>query len=339
MVNVRDHGAVGDGQTDDTMAIRAAIEAAPSPGGVIYFPPGQYRSDTIYPRNQTTFLGHSGFGYQEPGGTVISPVKPTQPRLFDLNGRVAVHLRGLTLHGRDLGAEICGVYASRGQGGEQHVVIDGCRIEHFSGSGVAMGEAHVWCLRHSIFMCNGLDGLDAGQAFDGWINDCMFVANKRHGLSLNNSVAIAACRIEHNTKAGITVNRYYGQHLQITGNLFCSEHGPAIEMLEGNIRAVTITGNTFRNSGRSTRDDPDRDCHLRAEGVQGLVFTGNALHVLWCNNPSYAMVLRNLTDSVVANNTLFKSAMKALIRDQGGHHNTVIENNPGSLKDPRDLDS
>lgn len=339
MVSVREYGAKGDGAANDTLAIRKAMDAVPARGGVVFFPPGHYLSDTIYPHNQMTFLGHSAFGYQEPGGTIISPVQPNQARLFDLNGRVAVHLRGLTLHGRDLGAEMCGVYASRGTGGEQHVVIDGCRIEHFSGSGMAMGEAHVWCLRHSIFMSNGLDGVDAGQAFDGWINDCMFVANKRHGLSLNNSVAVSACRIEHNALAGITVNRYYGQHLQITGNLFCSEFGPAIECLEGNVRAITVTGNTFRNSGRGSAADPDRDCHVHFEGVQGLAFTGNALHILWCNNPACAMVLKNLRESVVANNTLFKSATKQLIRDLGGHRDTIIANNPGSLKDPQDLDS
>jgi hypothetical protein len=73
--------------------------------------------------------------------------------------------------------------------------------------------------------------------------------------------------------------------------------------------------------------------------VRGLTFTGNVLHVLWANNPSFGMNLRGLVDSVVANNTLFNGAMRELISDQGGHTNTVIANNPGSLKDPKDPDS
>ncbi|MBQ4575547.1 MAG: hypothetical protein IJA85_10210 [Clostridia bacterium] len=43
--NVKDFGAVGDGKTDDTNAIEAAIEAMlfGSKGGIIYFPAGNYR--------------------------------------------------------------------------------------------------------------------------------------------------------------------------------------------------------------------------------------------------------------------------------------------------------
>lgn len=44
-VNVKDpvYGALGDGATDDTAAIQAAINALPARGGTVYFPPGDYR--------------------------------------------------------------------------------------------------------------------------------------------------------------------------------------------------------------------------------------------------------------------------------------------------------
>jgi len=41
-VNVKAFGAVGDGVTDDTTAIQAAITALPATGGILYFPPGTY---------------------------------------------------------------------------------------------------------------------------------------------------------------------------------------------------------------------------------------------------------------------------------------------------------
>ena len=43
VVDVTDHGAVGDGVTVDTAAIQAAVDQAGARGGVVRFPPGHYR--------------------------------------------------------------------------------------------------------------------------------------------------------------------------------------------------------------------------------------------------------------------------------------------------------
>ena len=44
MVNVKDFGAVGDGLYKDTRAIQKAVNT----GKIVYFPPGVYRTGTIY---------------------------------------------------------------------------------------------------------------------------------------------------------------------------------------------------------------------------------------------------------------------------------------------------
>jgi len=46
-LNVRDYGASGDGVADDTAAIQAAVDAAVVTGSQVYFPPGNYLTDTI----------------------------------------------------------------------------------------------------------------------------------------------------------------------------------------------------------------------------------------------------------------------------------------------------
>jgi hypothetical protein len=50
--NVRDFGAAGDGRTDDTAKVQAAIDAARDTGGIVQFPPGTFltRRLTLYSR-------------------------------------------------------------------------------------------------------------------------------------------------------------------------------------------------------------------------------------------------------------------------------------------------
>ena len=43
VVNVKDFGATGDGTTNDTVAIQAAIDSLAATGGTVFFPTGTYR--------------------------------------------------------------------------------------------------------------------------------------------------------------------------------------------------------------------------------------------------------------------------------------------------------
>jgi parallel beta-helix repeat protein len=47
VVNVRDKGARGDGRTDDTSALQAAIDALPATGGTVHVPGGTYMVDAV----------------------------------------------------------------------------------------------------------------------------------------------------------------------------------------------------------------------------------------------------------------------------------------------------
>ncbi len=59
VVNVRDHGAVGDGVADDTAALKAAIAAQP-PGGAVFLPHGAYLvSDSLVLRADSTLVGEA----------------------------------------------------------------------------------------------------------------------------------------------------------------------------------------------------------------------------------------------------------------------------------------
>jgi len=59
--NVRDHGAVGDGKSDDTAALNQAVEAcAAAGGGQVLVPAGRYLSGTVHLKSNVTLLLDAG---------------------------------------------------------------------------------------------------------------------------------------------------------------------------------------------------------------------------------------------------------------------------------------
>jgi len=62
-VSVKDFGAIGNGSTDDTAAIQAAITSLSATGGNVYFPKGTYKvSSTISWTGDNIFLEGAGLG-------------------------------------------------------------------------------------------------------------------------------------------------------------------------------------------------------------------------------------------------------------------------------------
>ena len=346
--NVRDFGAAGDGKADDTKAILKAIESLPQGGGVVYFPPGHYLTGTVPGKSFVTFQGNSSWGYRNStrGSTVISPVSGDLTSLFDLKGSVGTRLVGLTLDGMNKGKEMHGVY-SKHPGTEQNIVIDDCRIMAFTGSGIRLDNVWVFAIRHSIIFGNKLSGIDGSGSYDGWILDNQIADNGRGGLYATRfaTVTITSNRIEWNHGGGIVLGPNGANTLQISNCTFDQNYGPGISIVasasaQRSTSGNAITGNLFRHNGYQQEPGSGLDCHLRLENVSGMAVTGNSM-IGWPfgkdaerkrpQSPARAMILRALTDSVVANNSLFEAASRELIVDKGGHTNSVIRDNPGSL--------
>jgi hypothetical protein len=77
-VSVRDFGAVGDGVTDDTVAIQAALNSVSSSGGSVFLPRGVYRvSSTITIPSRVHFYGEGDISQIEWGGAVPAPGSKT----------------------------------------------------------------------------------------------------------------------------------------------------------------------------------------------------------------------------------------------------------------------
>ena len=170
--------------------------------------------------------------------------------------------------------------------------------------------------------------------------DTEITANGVAGMRVLGSITITGNRIEHNHEAGIIFNTGYSAGIQITGNMFCCNSGPGI-LHTGNIsEGVSIAGNTFRQLPGAREPemykDPERNCLVKLINMEGLSFTGNSLYcVRESDGVETAMIIGRLKDSVVMGNSMFHAATSELIRDEGGHKNSVIRDNPGSLLVPK----
>ena len=91
--NVKDYGATGDGVTNDTVAIQAALNAATaSPPSVVLFPPGTYVVSTQLAVGSGTALT----GY---GATLFKAAGSTGHVIRGVTGAVDVKVMGLTING------------------------------------------------------------------------------------------------------------------------------------------------------------------------------------------------------------------------------------------------
>lgn len=86
--NVMAYGATGDGSTDDTSAINAAITAARSVPGIVFFPPGNFSVSSIN-MTLTTGVTLQGCGVQ---ATYIMP-RSGSTNVIDCTGATGIGLR------------------------------------------------------------------------------------------------------------------------------------------------------------------------------------------------------------------------------------------------------
>ena len=76
VLNVKTYGAVGNGSTDDTAAIRSAITAASATGGVVFFPPGVF---VLPVRLTCQSLNNVSFQGSGKSNTILKSAIPATP--------------------------------------------------------------------------------------------------------------------------------------------------------------------------------------------------------------------------------------------------------------------
>lgn len=359
--NIADFGAVGDGHTDCTKAIQAAIdEAGKQPvGGGVYIPAGEYVTGQITMHPHVRLHGEAAWSIQNSGGSVLKLGQEHAACLLDITNAFGCTVTGLVLDGEKKGNDISGILFKRedffDHPEEDTIRIENCQVKNFSGAGLYLQYVCAFSIRGCQIKENKGDGLYL-NSWDGFLMDNWFSGNEGWGIrcaeeGVNNAaMTLTGNRIEWNHKGGFYLKN--AKLWQITGNYFDRSGGPAIFIAPGtsvtpdmdprwvklSCHSITITGNIFNRNGAdldSMADDLD-SCHLRMGECFNVTVTGNTFLAGKNDDnsgeasPKYGLVLDRLKGCIISQNNLFKGYLDKQVIDLGGHGEQVmIESNVG----------
>jgi len=152
--SVKDYGAIGDGFTDDTVAIQLAIETVKANPGTLYFPPGDYLVTGLTLENLTNGMNIVGAGrdvtriISNSSAPIISlGIYNSTPANAWIGTAVGLHLSSLTLQNID-DSTIAHVTA-----GDQTSI----GIQDNGSGGVTLRDVAFWGLKYGVYAPYGHD--------------------------------------------------------------------------------------------------------------------------------------------------------------------------------------
>lgn len=296
-VSVKDFGAVGDGTTDDTAAIQAAVSA--SYHRTLLFPNGVYLvSDSISIADQIHIRGEGGFfddlyGTVSVSGTVIKLATGsfnTETRgMFEIeyvgektDQRMHVVFENIGLYGNRSGNQAPLSTHSRnayGVGflcmGARFVTVRNCFAIYFaedgfkavSGGTYNVSSNNLW-ITNSSFLANGDDGVEifGGDSFLSGVN-CGY--NGGDGFAIQGCVG-TALRSWDNMGYGM---RIHNVDTVISGSLFYDNRRSGI-LVTGDLDGIVISGCGFQDNGRNTELTDLNRCGIQITGASSVSIAG-----------------------------------------------------------------
>lgn len=273
-INVQEppYDAKGDGVTDDTSAIQAALNAAPA-GGTVYLPPPSVSYATTAPLTvppQVRLLG--------PAGTHLDSTTCSIKPLASFTGAAVLllvdkttggytlthtdaHIENLTLDGSNLtGTTIDGIQA---QGYVHGLTLDNIQIRNMPAHGIATvsnasGVPYSWRANRIAANACGSYGFSLSMTDSTWI-DVEAIGCSKSGFFIGPSANshFVGCRAEWNSFDGFTISGAFPSGAGSGGCTFtaCSTDRNAFHGV--NVQAtgptpLIFTGMMLRRDGRSS---------------------------------------------------------------------------------------
>lgn len=229
--NVKTFGAMGDGRTDDTKTIQAAINA----GIHIYFPPGTYVVDQLFISNinDVVLCGYDATLIKKAGSV-------TWTRILDIKAVDNLMIFGLTLDGNKQNVagspqEGCGSINANGL--TDFLLTDLTICNSYFGS-VNLSNCHNGTIKNAVFddIDVGIIGMGVANS-DISIDHCVFSNGTSEGISFGIYTKITA---EDFARFG------YHHNIKITNCSFINKNANCIQL--HNVKNVLISNNSFERT-------------------------------------------------------------------------------------------
>jgi hypothetical protein len=213
-VNVKlDYGAVGDGTTDDTAAIQAAIDDWKTTGATIFFPRGTYKITATLdvdpgsaPTGNIFFLGE---GSGEGSASIIDQATSNTSAFKGNSNLYVLAFENLYVHGPGGASSGTGIW-----GNTRNVQLKNVRVQGFY-YGVRVGaSAYYSILRDSVIYSNASHGIWQESGSNNMrVDSCHVGANGGIGIKIDasESTKIINGSVEGNGSFGISVDSAGGQ--------------------------------------------------------------------------------------------------------------------------------
>ena len=93
-------GAVGDGKTDCTAAIQAALDEAKKVCGTVIVPPGRYRCADVRMYRHVSIRGFDAWSFRDYNSSVLELSDENAKCVLDISGAVGCTVSSLGIDGR-----------------------------------------------------------------------------------------------------------------------------------------------------------------------------------------------------------------------------------------------
>ena len=235
LVNVLDHGAVGDGATDNYSAIVSALAKAATLQTTVDFPPGTYNiSSASLGANGLTIA--SGVGLMgQPNESKIVVTGTTPCNLFRSSNASNIGLFGLVLRGNSQadssGNGLC-LYAQQTAGATQNcenIVVDRCRVENFKGD--------YWLRFESLNTTYPMQNV--------WVQNCTFNSESGNARDPSNIGVPSYCVQFYGPESGSVCL----QNIVVSNNVANCRYIKGFVVLWQSVKLAQVSGNIVNDAG------------------------------------------------------------------------------------------